>query len=101
PLVKHAAGELGAVVNLDRRRQTASEPQSFQYPFNPLAGERYINFDGQALTTPFVDHGEGAVSAAAPQTVMDEVQRPGLVGAAGEGAWHAQLTQSLASAAPT
>ena len=68
--------------DLDRSRQTGSESQSFRYAFAPLAGERYINFDGQALTTPFVDHCEGAVSAATRQTVVDEVHRPGLVGAA-------------------
>ncbi|MBV8774635.1 MAG: hypothetical protein JO166_20210 [Deltaproteobacteria bacterium] len=37
----------------------------------------------QALPTPFVDHCERAVWAPAPQTVMDEVHRPGLLAALG------------------
>src|SRR5437588_441686 len=51
PLVKYSTGELGTVVDLDGRRQTANEPQSVEYPFYPLTIKRYINFNRQALTT--------------------------------------------------
>ena len=36
PLIKHATGEFGTVVDLDRSRQPASEPQTFQHPFLPV-----------------------------------------------------------------
>jgi hypothetical protein len=69
-------------------------------PFYPLARERYVNFDCQALPAPVVNHGERAVSSAAPQTVMDEVHGPDLIGGGRQYPHHTQMAQSFALLAP-
>jgi hypothetical protein len=52
--------------------------QTFQHHGYTLAGKRDVDFDGQALAAPLVEHIEGTKPPAADQTIVNEINRPGL-----------------------
>ncbi len=56
PLIEYPPGKFRTIVGLDHGRQSEPASQSFQHPLHPLAGERDVNLDSQALPTPLVDY---------------------------------------------
>ena len=70
--------------------------QPLQHSGDAFAGQRNVDFDGEALATPFIEHGEGPKPATVEQAVVNEIDRPRLVWRHWPGPHHAQMTQPFA-----
>jgi len=81
---------------MSRAQTTPHGVQTLRHPGYTLAGKRDVDFDGQALSAPLVEHSEGAKPPAADQTVVNEIDRPGLIGRDRPLAHHAQMAQAFA-----
>jgi hypothetical protein len=88
--------EFRPVVGLNHVRQPAFDAKPLQYPGDARAGQRDVDFDGEALATPFVEHGKGPKPAPVEQAVVNEIDRPRLVCRQRPRAHNAQMTQPFA-----
>lgn len=59
PLVEDPTAEFRPIVGLNHQWQPALAAEPLQYPGYAFAGQRDVDFDGEALPTPFVEHGKG------------------------------------------
>ncbi len=58
PLIEDPTAELRPVVGLNHQRQPALDAKPLQHSGYARAGQRHVDFDGEALPTPFVQHGK-------------------------------------------
>jgi hypothetical protein len=77
PLVESLAAEFRPVIGLNYCRETTGVAQALQHLGNALAGQRDVNFDGEALPAPLVEYGKGPKPAATAEAVVNEIDRPG------------------------
>jgi hypothetical protein len=80
PAQDRRAGQLGAVVAHHRQRQAALRADRVQLARHPLAGQRGVGHQSQALVAEVVDHAQNPEPAAIGQRVGREVKRPAPVG---------------------
>jgi len=59
PLIEDPTAEFRPIVGLNHQRQPALAAEPLQYPGYAFAGQRDVDFDGEAFPTPFVEHGKG------------------------------------------
>src|SRR6516225_11496807 len=97
PLIEHPTAKLRPIVSLNHQRQPTLAAEPLQYPGYAFAGQRNVDFDGEALPTPFVEHRKGPKPAPVEQAVVNEIDRPRLVCCQRLRAHHAQMTQPFAS----
>jgi hypothetical protein len=96
PLIKDRTAELRPIVGLNHEREPALEAQPRPHSGYAFAGQRDVDFAGEALPTPFVEHGKGPKPAQVEQAVVKEIDRPRLVCCQRLRAHHAQMTEPFA-----
>src|SRR6516225_2298007 len=96
PLIEHPTAKLRSIVGLNHQRQPALAAEPLQYSDYAFAGQRNVDFDGEALPTPFVKHRKSPKPAPVEQAVVNEIDRPRLVCCQWLRAHHAQVTQPFA-----
>jgi len=78
PDVERLPGELGAVIQRDPLGGAVPEEELLQQPHYPLAGQRRVDVDREALARDDIEHIEGAEAASVAEHVVHEVHRPRL-----------------------
>jgi hypothetical protein len=79
PAQDRHAGQLAPIVGETAGGLAASGNNGIEFAPHPLARQRRVGDQRQALTGKIIDHGQDAEAAAVAELVMQEIERPALV----------------------